>query len=295
MQKLGVALGGGGLRGLAHIGVLAVLEKNRIPVHWLAGASSGSIIAALWSAGMSAAAIEQTVSRLKPSQYLDYNISGIVKALVSGAPRDDFSGFIKGRRLRNLVFKATKGKSLRQIRRPLGIVSCDINTGQEVLFTNQKPSLFDPSVTVINDALLSDAVRSSIAIPGAFCPYPFQGMSLVDGGIIDNVPVNFLKRTQADYIMAVNLDKADFSVPSNGFIDIVSRSINILTHRNSSMASQMYADMILRPQTGEASLDDISQAAGIIESGRAEMEKNLPLLLSGLKERAGNIRAFNHI
>ncbi|MDR1159948.1 MAG: patatin-like phospholipase family protein [Syntrophomonadaceae bacterium] len=295
MKKLGLALGGGGLRGLSHIGVLQVLEKNRIPVHWLAGASSGSIIAALWSAGMSATAIEQMVLRLTPAQYLDYNISGFIKALLSLAPQDAFQGFIQGRRLQNLVFKATQGKYLNKVRLPLGIVSCDINTGQQVLFTNQKPSLFDPSIAVINGALLSDAVRSSVSIPGTFCPYLFQGMNLVDGGVIDNVPVNILRMMQADYIMAVSLDKADFSAPSQGFVDVVSRSINILTYRTSAAAKQMYADLILRPEAGEASLHDISLAAEIIASGRVEMERNLPRLLSGLKKQAGNIRAFKHI
>ena len=141
MKKLGLALGGGGLRGLAHIGILQVLEDNNIPPNIVAGTSVGSIIAALYASGMSAYQMEQEVVKLKPHDYLDYNISGFIKHLLAcffPAINNNIDGIIKGERLEKIVCHLTGGRDLQDSKIPLAIIACDIDSGREIIFVSQK-------------------------------------------------------------------------------------------------------------------------------------------------------------
>lgn len=286
MRKLGLVLGGGGLKGLAHIGVLQVLMENRIPVTSISATSSGSIIAALYAAGMSPYEMERTILKIKPQDYLDYNIGGLLKyglGLLIPANKSVVNGLIKGKKLLNLMADLTDNKTLDEVEIPLAIVACDINTGEEVIFSNIIPGA-DNQIVFVRGALLSEAVRSSTAIPGIFIPYLFRGMQLVDGGIKAIVPVSIQLSLGAEYIMAVNLGRERYQESVAGIPQIISRTVEILVYETSDTAETLYADLSINPVLPEVRLDEIEKAATIIRAGRRAMLAQLSRLQRGLRQ-----------
>lgn len=286
MRKLGLVLGGGGLKGLAHIGVLQVLMENRIPVTSISATSSGSIIAALYAAGMSPYEMERTILKIKPQDYLDYNIGGLLKyglGLLIPANKSVVNGLIKGKKLLNIMADLTDNKTLDEVEIPLAIVACDINTGEEVIFSNIIPGA-DNQIVFVRGALLSEAVRSSTAIPGIFIPYLFRGMQLVDGGIKAIVPVSIQLSLGAEYIMAVNLGRERYQESVAGIPQIISRTVEILVYETSDTAETLYADLSINPVLPEVRLDEIEKAATIIRAGRRAMLAQLSRLQRGLRQ-----------
>ncbi len=287
MKGLGLALGGGGLRGLAHIGVLQVIEENNIDVAMISGTSIGSIIGSLYACGISAFEIEDIVLRLKPADYLDYNIGGFLKyiaGLLLPGVKAQLNGIIKGCKLERLMYDLTEGKSLADIKMPLSIIACDINSGLEIVFTNSSRIMSINRILVINNALLSEAVRCSSSIPATFVPRKFHGMQVVDGGVRTIVPVWIQKFMGAEYILAVNLGQKEYNTPVSGLPQIVSRTINILTFETSNTEEKLFADMLLFPGVGDVDIDDLSQAREIIKQGRLAMKSKIPELKRALKQ-----------
>ncbi len=286
LRKLGLVLGGGGLKGLAHIGVLQVLMENRIPVTSISATSSGSIIAALYAAGMSPYEMERIILKTKPQDYLDYNIGGLLKyglGLLIPASKSVVNGLIKGKKLLNLMADLTCNKALDEVEIPLAIVACDINTGEEVIFSNIIPGA-DNQIVFVSGALLSEAVRSSTAIPGIFVPYLFRGMQLVDGGIKAIVPVSIQLSLGSEYIMAVNLGRERYQESVAGIPQIISRTVEILVYETSDTAETLYADLSINPVLPEVRLDEIERAAAIIRAGRRAMLAQLSRLQRGLRQ-----------
>ncbi len=286
-RKLGLALGGGGLRGLAHIGVLQVLYQHHIPITWISGTSAGSIIAALYASGMNPYQMEKEALALKPADYLDYNLGGLLRFLwgkiTCGTP-EPINGIIKGNRLERTIYRLTGGKRLKDSRLPLAIISCNIDTGREVIFTNQKLRRENEPVEQIHEALLSQAVRASSSIPATFVPSRFRGQQLVDGGVQSMVPVRVLKDMKADYILAINLGQETYYTPVQGIPEIVSRTISILTYETSETDQEFFADLVVYPGVGGVKLDDLSRTREIIQAGRKAMREKLPLLQKGLAD-----------
>ncbi len=284
MKKLGLALGGGGLRGLSHIGILQVLEDNDIPPAVISGTSVGSIIAALHVSGMSAYQMEEEVLKLKPYDYLDYNISGFIKHfLAQFIPIDNnLDGIIKGERLEKTIYHLTEGKELRDSKIPLAIIACDIDSGREIIFCSQKILLPDKDVLLLEDALLSQAVRASTAIPAVFVPYNLQTMQLVDGGVRSMVPVTVQKLLGAEYILAINLGQEIYDQAVEGIPQIVNRTISILGYVTSATEQKIYANMVIYPQVGEVKLHDLRRAPEIIRIGRRVMKKKIDELKKDL-------------
>jgi len=287
MKSLGVALGGGGLRGLAHIGVLQILEDNNVKISMLSGTSIGSIISSLYASGISAYQMEELVMRLKPSDYLDYNLGGLLKNIASiliPGYEAHLSGMIKGRKLENLLSKLTKEKSLMDIRLPLSLISCDINTGKEVVFSNSKKLMKNREIFVINNALLSEAARCSSSIPATFVPRKINGMQMVDGGVRTMVPVRVQELMGADYILAVNLGQKEYTSKVYGIPEIISRTINILTLETSDTEEKIFADMLIFPDVKDVSLNDLEKASEIIRKGRLAMKRKVNDLKSELNK-----------
>ncbi|MDD2586350.1 MAG: patatin-like phospholipase family protein [Syntrophomonadaceae bacterium] len=282
---MGIALGGGGLKGLAHIGILQIITDNNIPISLLSGTSAGSIIAALYAVGISPYSMENIVLKIKKEDYIDYNISSLLKYIASlffSGINTTLDGLIQGKRLEKLLYKLTRGKYLSEVKIPLAITSCDINTGREVIFTNQNIEVESENTVIIKEALLSTAVRASISIPATFTPLPFQGMQLVDGGIRDMVPVSIQKTMGAEYILAVNLGQARYTNPVAGIPGIISRTLNILTYETSDAEEGMFADLVINPDLKEVRLDELDRAGEIIRAGRRVMQAEIYKLKKGL-------------
>lgn len=277
MKHLGVALGGGGLRGLAHIGVLQVLQDNGIDIFTLSGTSIGGIVACLYASGMDAYEMQEVVTQLKPKDYLDYNFKGLIQYILGLlVPGKDacLDGLIKGKKLERLIYKLTRGKGLTDIDQLLSVVACNIDSGKEVVFSNCK-TLRDYEATHIKRASLSVAARCSSSIPATFAPYYIGEMQIVDGGIKAMVPVGVQKAMGAEYILAVNLGHREYHETVSCIPQIVSRTINILTYETSDTDEKLYADMILYPAVGDVNLDDMEKAVDLIQAGRIAMETHM--------------------
>lgn len=287
MKKLGIALGGGGLKGLAHIGILQVLYENKIPVSFIGGTSAGSIIAALLAAGISPHDMEKLVLELDKNDYIDYNLKGFLKYIFSlyiPEVKGTLSGFIKGDKIEKLVYKMTGGKKLDDAVMPLAIIACDIDSGREIIFSNQDLKGINENITIERNAYLSQAVRASISIPVTFVPARFEGMQLVDGGIREIIPAGAVKGMGAEYVLSVNLGRALYDKPVKGMEQIIKRTLSILVYETSGDILGYYSDMVLSPPVPEIGLGDIKKAGEIIRMGRRTMNKKLAELKAGLNE-----------
>lgn len=276
-KSLGLALGGGGLRGLAHIGVLQVLTENDIKPDYISGTSMGSLIAALYACGISPYYMEKIAVNLSPGNYLDYNIKGIINYLFSlliPFYKYSIDGLIKGKRIEKMIYDLTGGKKLREIQLPLAIIACAIDSGKKVIFTNQHFESVKEDL-LVRDALISEAVRASISIPVSFEPAQSQGIRMVDGGLKDIVPAMVNRAMGAEYVLGVNLGKETYQESVNDIVEIISRTISILTFETSDTEEKIFADMIIFPDTGEVRLDDIEEAPRIIRDGRRRMKEHI--------------------
>jgi NTE family protein len=179
VKKIGLALGGGAARGLAHIGVLEVLEKEGIPVDLIAGTSAGAAIGALYAQGRSVAKIKELVHNTGWRRLF---------SLVDLAlPR---SGFIEGARIKNLLRSVVGDINFSELKIPLSCVATDINSGEEV---------------VISDGPVLEGVRASISVPVIFTAVRWRGRYLVDGGLVNPVPVSTVRGMGAEFVIAVNV------------------------------------------------------------------------------------------
>ncbi len=177
-RKVGIALGSGSSRGFAHIGILRVFEDENIPVDYIAGTSIGAYIGAIYSAG-AIKEFEEFVLSLdwkKLFRYYDLRISK--------------SGIFSGKKIMELLEMVLDGKSFEDLNIPFSCVAVDINKAKEVVFKS-------------GDILM--AIRASLSMPGVFTPVEYDGMLLVDGGIMNPVPVDIVKSMGADVVIAVDL------------------------------------------------------------------------------------------
>jgi len=180
--KFGLALGGGSARGLAHVGVIQVLEAYHIPIDIIAGTSIGSVVGSLYAAGASINQLEEAALSMKKSTTLFL----IDLAL-------PHSGLISGKRIEEMLSDlALEDKTFDDLKIPFAAVATDVESGAEV---------------ILNQGKVIDAVRASISIPGIFTPVKYQDYYLVDGGVVDPVPVDVVQKMGADIIIAVSLAK----------------------------------------------------------------------------------------
>jgi NTE family protein len=179
-RKIGLALGSGAARGLAHIGVLEVLQEQEIPVDMVAGTSAGAIIGALYARGRDIKEIKSTAMELKAPK--------LISLVDPSVPR---SGLIMGRNVSRLLSSYFKGDvQFEQLMLPFACVATDIETGEEIVFDHGS---------------VLEAIRASISIPGVFSVVRWKGRYLVDGALVNPIPVDVLARMGADFVIAVNV------------------------------------------------------------------------------------------
>ena len=180
--KIGLALGGGSARGLAHVGVILALEAYNIPIDIIAGTSIGSVIGGLYASGATIRQLEEVALSIKKS-----------KTLFMIDPVFPHSGLISGDRIEKMLNQfSLKDKTFDDLGISFAAVATDVESGAKV---------------ILNQGKVIDAVRASIAIPGIFTPLKYQDYYLVDGGVVDPVPVDVVQMMGADIIIAVSLAK----------------------------------------------------------------------------------------
>ncbi len=177
---IGLALGSGSAMGLAHIGVLKVLEKEGVPIDIVSGSSMGALVGALWCSGYSAAQVEEIILENRNKKYL-FGYDDLVFPI---------HGLIKGKHIHRFLRRYLKDKTFCNIRRPFKVVACDVQSMRQVVF---------------DSGLLVDAVSASISIPGVFEPYAIAGHHYMDGGILDPLPTDILIEAGAKKIISVNV------------------------------------------------------------------------------------------
>ncbi|MFA4916463.1 MAG: patatin-like phospholipase family protein [Syntrophales bacterium] len=218
--KIALVLGAGASRGFAHIGVLKILEANRIPIHMIMGTSAGSFVGSLYAYGLNAFQLQKIALTIEKADIVDLMIPD--------------NGFIKGEKLEDFVNKIVQNTPIEKFRIPFYAVSTAIPSGEETIFAQGNTG---------------KAVRASCSIPGVFRPPKFADKMYVDGGVVSPVAVDAAKRFGADFIIAVDISADLDTKPPVGTIDTILQSINI-TYAKLAAAQISRADVVIKPKVG---------------------------------------------
>ena len=275
-MKIGVALSGGGIRGIAHAGVLQALEKNNIPIDIIGGTSAGSMIASLYAIGYSPEEIF-LLFRRNAKKIIGANVSPIITGLQSFIKRKNqtISGFRNGLSIEEVYNQLAKEKqieSLSQIKMPLVIPTVDIMESKEYIFTNQIPPT-EESSRYITDITVGKAVRASSSFPAVFNLCNIKKHAFMDGGALDNVPVNEVKKQGADRVIAVKFDADKIDEKSN-IMDIVMKTIDIMGNKIAE-ENLNQSDFVLNVYTDKVGLLDTQKLDKCFEYGYEAVIKNL--------------------
>ena len=236
--KLGLALSGGGARGLAHIGVLKVLKEVNIQVDYLAGTSMGGVIAAAYASGMTVEEIKAIADEYSDTRTLMHLADPTI-------PR---RGLFKGEQLEAFFRRHIRNYNFKNLRIPLTLVAVDLNSGQEVH---------------LNKGEVASAIRATVSVPGLLAPVERDGQRLVDGGLLNNVPVDVARDMGADVVVAVDVstrnentsywrllsEKRWISRTVGGLIAVLGDSLELLIRQQSlNKLRKSPPDFLLAPQ-----------------------------------------------
>ena len=248
--RIGVALGGGFARGLAHIGVLKVFEEHRIPIDFVAGTSVGSLIGAAYCSGVSAREIEDIAKLVRMKDFARWTISRL--------------GFANNDRMTGFLTRVLRCQTFEDLRIPLAVVATDFTTGEGAVFTKGP---------------LIDAVRASCAYPGMFLPVRVHGRLLIDGMLAQPVPTPALRDLGAERVLAIYLSAhwANLNGPRHVF-DVIGQCFSIAQAKLCTVW-QAEADLILEPDVRGFSYDAFDRVSDLIAAGERAATEALPTLL----------------
>ncbi len=237
--KTGLALGGGAALGASHVGVLKALEEHEIEVDFISGTSIGAMIGAFYAFGMKVDKIEEIAVNLR---WLD--VSGISISRM---------GLLSNEKLGNLVKQHLGKVKIEDAEKSLAIIATDLSSGQKVL---------------LKEGDLATAVKASTCIPGIFIPVETDGKMLVDGGLVENVPIDTLKEMGADEIIAVDINALRLYKKPDDIIEVVTNALDIAIE-NLSSAKGEEVDLLIRPKLSSYSrtVDDPQKLRELIEKG----------------------------
>jgi NTE family protein len=255
--RLGLALGGGAARGFAHVGVIQVLEQNGIRPDLVVGTSAGSMVAAMYASGKTAADLEATALSMEEATLTDWSLP------IMGR------GMLRGEALTRYVRQAVGGKLLENMSIPLGVLATDLATGQGVLFRR-------------GDA--AQAVRASSSVPGVFAPVNITGRDYVDGGLVAPVPVRYARDMGAEVVLAVDISSAPEGNSAVGSVQVLLQTFAIMG-QSINRHELAGADVVLRPALVGVGSADFTARLRAIEAGRAAMQAALPQLRTQLARR----------
>jgi len=247
--KVAVVLGAGASKGFAHIGVLKVLESNKIPVHMIVGTSAGSFVGSLYAYGFNAFELQKLSFALQKDDVVDLTIPD--------------NGFIKGEKLEGYINYILRNTPIEKLRIPFYAVATDIQTGKEVVFGSGNTGT---------------AVRASCSIPGIFVPPVISGKMYVDGGVVSPVAVDAARRYGADIVIAVDISSDVESAMPTGTIDTILQSIGIMYSKLSAVQLAR-ADVVIKPKVGYIGSSDFSKRHEAVLEGEKAAIEALPKIL----------------
>lgn len=277
-MKLGIALSGGGIRGIAHVGALKAMEDNGIKVDMIGGTSSGGLVASLYAMGYSPYYIYILFKRYAKDIMETSSIpviSGIGNFMLN--KKVCISGLKTGENLEKAYDNIARKKGIQKIadvtNMPLVIPAVDIKRSKEYIFTNQIPEESKDKSQYITDISIGKAVRASSSFPAIFCPCDFKEHKFLDGGILDNIPVIEVKKQGADKVIAINFKADDVDSQSN-MMDIAMRTIDIMGNKISE-ESLVQSDLVLTISTDKTGLLEVEKLDECYEYGYQTVMQNL--------------------
>ena len=258
--RLGLALGGGAARGFAHIGVIQVLEEAGIRPSLVAGTSAGSLVAALYASGMSGLEMGTLAQTMDEGRLTDWAFPT--------------RGLIRGEALALYVRELTGGRSIEQMKMPLGIVATDLDSGAAVLFQRGDTGA---------------AVRASSAVPAMFQPVKIGTREFVDGGLVSPVPVRFARQMGAELVLAVDISSPPEGAATGDVMKMLLQTFAIMG-KSINHFELREADLVLRPALAGVGSADFAARRKAIIAGREAALRALPELrarIGLLTERGG--------
>lgn len=256
-RKIGLALSGGATFGAAHVGVLQVLEENGIQPHLVAGTSAGALVGAAYCAGIPLSEIETLFRTMNWPTLLRFSIRNSL-SIFDTQPMEEFLR----KKIGDIEFK--------DLKIPFAAVACDIHTGAKV---------------VLDQGPLAPAIRASAAIPGLFSPVEIDGQLLVDGGIVDNLPVDQVRSMGAKYVISSDVSHrgAQTKKPDNLF-EIMLSMLYIMQTR-AALPNEDASDCYIRPKVSQYSSWGFKDVPLLTEAGREAARQAIPQLRRQLRIR----------
>lgn len=268
-MSLGVALAGGGLKGLAHIGALKALEELGVKIDYLSGTSSGSIFASFYAMGYTTDEIkEKTMEHYKMLTKIEKKplFKAGASYLTSGVAK--IEGLISGENIENLVKAVSKDKNItnmNEIKIPFAIATVDTISTKECIFLSKKFDLKNDDIDYIYDAPIATATRASMSFPGVYTPCQYEKYNFIDGGTKDNLPIKILKDMGADKTLALSFKIDDYE-PKEDIFAILLRTVDIFSLKDVRKA-QKEADLAIEIDCQGTSLLEITDADEVMKTG----------------------------
>lgn len=245
--KIGLALGGGFARGVAHVGVLRVLERENVPIDFIAGVSAGAIVAAAYASGTDLEKIGKIGCAMRFNDVARWSLCRL--------------GLVGSERMAAFLKRLLSKYRFEEMEIPLGVLATDLATGQPVSFRDT------------GDVILP--IRASCSYPGLFQPIRHENRLLVDGAMCMEVPAALARKMGATHVIAVGLPMQGPDVVPNNMLQVVNRCFQILQNR-AEVAWRRDADLIITPHVASVAWDGFKSGLDMIEAGEKAAEAALP-------------------
>jgi NTE family protein len=252
MPKIALVLGGGAARGFAHVGVIRVLEREKIPIDMIVGTSVGSLIGAIYAYDVNSFELEWSAFTLEREDIFDYDLMTVFSGM----------GAAKGEKLEEFVREKVPVENIEDLKIPFSAVATDLKRGTRV---------------ILDRGPVARAVRASCALPGVFQPVEHQGTLLVDGGVLDNLPVSVARERGADMVIAVDIGVDIENRDISNLIEVIFQSLNIMAAESVRRRKQE-ADVLISPAVGGVGMMDFGQKKVCMQAGIEAARQALPVI-----------------
>ena len=291
MKKVGLVLGGGGARGLAHIGVIKVLNSEGIPINYIAGSSMGALIGGIYAQNPDPELLDTRVrSFIKSPRFKKLGVNNfkkksqkdpddLLRQLTHRVKRQLVINFaanrlsvLKAERLQIAITSLLKNKMIEDCKIPFSCVASDLRSGKSITFRKGR---------------IRPAVEGSSAIPGFLPPVKYNGHILIDGGVSNNFPVDVAHQMGANFVIAIDASlNFDTNVEVDNVIDLVIRSAQISVRHLDDHLKQ-HADFVIKPVTGDIHWSEFNRVDELIEKGEKAATEALPKIKTLLQRKKG--------